>query len=148
MNQSSFDNKPFWITILLIFSFFAAFVIVIILKPDLFKDIAALWGLWIGTALGYFFGSRPVDELIKKIDTINELTEKHLENLEASQKKYHQAAEDINTSKKMYEEYFKRLQQAAESHKKAVEEIKNIIINYGNTLPQELRERLKSEYGI
>ena len=78
LSQSSFDDRPYKITKLLIGSFIGAFIFVMVFNQNLFKDIASLWEAWIGAAIGYFFGSRPVDKLIEKIEDITKLAEQYL----------------------------------------------------------------------
>ena len=44
-----------------------------IFDEPLLKDIAAIWGAWIGSDIGYLFGSRPTETILHSlIDLIEE----------------------------------------------------------------------------
>ena len=39
-------------------------------SPNAFKDVAGIWGVWVGSVIGYFFGSRQVEELSRRVDSV------------------------------------------------------------------------------
>ncbi len=101
---------------LLIFSFFTAFRIVMGTRPDLLKDIAAIWGAWIGSAIGYFFGSRPTETMLHSVIELNEQRRKELEN-------------EITESKKHTAEIYGRILDNEQQINQAESEIRNWYIN-------------------
>ena len=85
------DNKTFVIALLVVVSFIILFTLVVFLKDmDTVKVVAAIWGSWVGAVIGYFFGARPVDALITKIDAITKLSEERLNDLEQEKNKLHE----------------------------------------------------------
>jgi uncharacterized membrane protein len=60
------DNKTFFMAILMIISFILIFTATLFTRDDAtLKTVSAIWGTWVGAVIGYFFGSRQVDELIE-----------------------------------------------------------------------------------
>ena len=63
------DFGAFIIALIVIVAFiYFTYVILNQVKSfEQFKDIAAIWGVWVGSVIGYFFGSRPVDILSRRV---------------------------------------------------------------------------------
>jgi hypothetical protein len=131
-------DMPYSITIILIVSFFAAFIIVMAYNPDLFRDISAIWGAWIGTAIGYFFGSRPVETLSKRIEQV-------LDDLDDS-------SERNETIIDAYESELEASRELITKYKEDFEDAKNtlqyITVKYSQNFDTDLLTRLKNKYGV
>ena len=151
LSQSSFDDRPYKITKLLIGSFIGAFIFVMVFNQNLFKDIASLWGAWIGAAIGYFFGSRPVDKLIEKIEDITKLAEQYLRDLDITrnsllfqQQQYTQAQNIINQAYIIYQNQLRAAERIGIAYRDALGDLSSMLEEFGSQLPQEVRDRLNS----
>jgi hypothetical protein len=129
--NGDYDNKPFIITMLLIVSFFFAFLIIMAFRPDLLNDIAAIWGGWIGAAIGYFFGSRPVEALTNRVEGM--MNEWEISDEESE--------EEIN-------DLLDDMDDLEDKYNKAVKDIQFIAIKYSERLDNDLLQRLKNDYEI
>lgn len=153
VKKSLLQDRPFIIAMFLIFSFVILYTIVIAFKPDLASEVGTIWGAWIGGAIGYFFGSRPVDELIKRMDEIVKFTKGLLDD-KAEQLKIKE--EQLEKRTKEVEEYLKFMYKSEDeledisnlraNYQKSIEDLKTIITNYKDKLPQDLIEKLKADY--
>lgn len=98
-----------------------------------FKEISSVWGVWVGSVLGYYFGSRPVDALSRRVqDVLGEL--------------------DINRDEYEAElnEQDSLIDNLQDKYDSAVRDIQYIVIKYPSPLTTDtaLIERLKKEYGV
>lgn len=145
--QSILSDRAFILAVILIipFIFFTAYIIIFD-KLETFKDVSAVWGAWVGSVIGYFFGSRQVDALIQKIDGIMRLSEQRVKELEESRRNYEKATEDIRYIYSTYDQELAKGKEIAKAYNKAVDDITLVVNNYSQHLPQDLAERLKSEY--
>jgi hypothetical protein len=148
LSNSNFDVRPYEITKLLIWSFVGAFIFVMIFNENLLKDIAAIWGAWIGASIGYFFGSRPTEAMLHSLINLVEQRKKDLE-----EERKQSAEHDANMYRMILDcdhnlTQTKIVVQDLDSQiLKAKEEIKNIITNYGDKIgDSSLIARLKYEY--
>jgi hypothetical protein len=148
LNDSSFDNRPYKITKWLIWSFVGAFIFVMIFNENLLKDIAAIWGAWIGAAIGYFFGSRPTETILHSLMESVDQRKKDLE-----EEKRQSAVENVELLKKILDcdhdltRAKSEIQILDDRYQKARNEIINISNNYKNKIDDSsLITRLKYEY--
>jgi hypothetical protein len=112
------------------FIFFTAYIIITD-KIEMFKDIAAVWGAWVGSVIGYFFGARQVEGLTQRINEV-------LSDLRASVQSYDAELEDaIRDGDELHDDY-----------ESAVDDIQLLVTKYCQNLGQDMQERLKSDYGI
>jgi hypothetical protein len=60
---STFErNHAFILALVIIIPFIYLTASVIESKSyDMFKDLSAVWGIWVGAVIGYFFGSKQVE---------------------------------------------------------------------------------------
>ncbi len=109
--------------------------------------MSAIWGTWIGTALGYFFGNRPVDALIHNMMRLNE---DRLRDLQEQKKKSDEERDNIALAAGDYEEQLieasGELEDLKSKYERAKKEIVDIVKAYEQHLDKTLLERLKKEY--
>ena len=125
-------NEPFWIALLIIVPFIVITIWLISTSNiDAFKDIASVWGVWVGTVLGYYFGSRPMEALTRRInafmDTVDDSSEDYERQLDEADK-------DIDDLQAKYDN--------------AVMDIQYIVLKYPSALDKPLIERLKTDYEV
>ncbi|WP_148687524.1 hypothetical protein [Candidatus Nitrosocosmicus hydrocola] len=75
--KSHSDRAAFAIalTIILSYSILSFLLLLWLHNIEYFKDVSAIYGAWVGIAIGYFFGSRKVESLTEKIDDYMEFAE-------------------------------------------------------------------------
>ncbi len=131
--STSTDKNAFIIAIIIILSFIAFSGILILIFKDIeaFKDISAIWGVWVGIVIGYFFGSRKVETLTDKVDEF-------MNNMECSyddyEKEYKELENDFNDVEKKYE--------------KAKQELQHIVSSNIQNIDKDLLKKLKDEHDI
>ena len=128
------DFGAFIIALIVIVAFiYFTYVILNQVKSfEQFKDIAAIWGVWVGSVIGYFFGSRPVDILSRRVSGL-------LNDLDISD-------EEREKDLKKSEETITKLK---ESYDKAKMEIQYIVGRYHNEINDaDLLNRLRTEHNI
>jgi uncharacterized membrane-anchored protein YhcB (DUF1043 family) len=126
------DFGSFIIAIVVVGSFVYFTAITISPKtPEAFKDIAAIWGVWVGSVIGYYFGSRQVENVAKRINDL-------LNDLDFTHEEYEEELDDA-------EEELDKLKQSYDDAKK---ELQYIAAKYQQQLDSALLERLKNEHGI
>jgi|SRR5688500_1674738 len=85
------ETRTFVVALIVIVSFILVFSLVVFFKDlETLKVMSAIWGTWVGSVIGYFFGTRPVEALIAKIDGITKLSEQRLRELDEEKKKYYE----------------------------------------------------------
>lgn len=97
---------------------------------DYFRDISSIYGAWVGIVIGYFFGSRKVETLTEKIDSMFEEMDFTTKEIDED---YHELQETKNNIEDLYT--------------KAKQELQYIVAKSPN-LDKDLLERLKSEHDI
>jgi hypothetical protein len=96
-----------------------------------FKDIAPVWGAWVGSVIGYFFGARQVEALTERVNAV-------LNDLTASYDSYEAELDDAEeTAEELEDDY-----------NAAVDDMQLLLTKYCQNLPTDLQERLKNAYGV
>jgi hypothetical protein len=62
--------------------------VVFLLNMDTLKTISAIWAPWVGAVIGYFFGTRQVEMMIQKVESITGLAEQRSLDLENEKQKF------------------------------------------------------------
>lgn len=125
-------NEPFWIALIIVIPIIAiTFWLISINKIDAFKEIASVWGVWVGTVLGYYFGSRPTEALTRRINTFMDM-------VDDSSEDYERQLDDAD----------KDLDDLQEKYDNAVRDIQYIVVKYSSALEKPLIERLKTDYEV
>jgi hypothetical protein len=125
-------NEPFWIALLIVVPFIAITIWLIYDKNlDAFKDIASVWGVWVGTVLGYYFGSRPTEALTRKIGQVLDMVNDSGQDYERQLDEADEDLEDLQTK-----------------YDNAVRDIQYIVLKYPSALDKPLIERLKADYEV
>lgn len=129
----SLDDRSFVIALFIIAPFIIlTFIIIIYLRNiEYFKDVSAVYGAWVGIAIGYFFGSRQVENLTQRIEDL-------MRNLGIANDDYEKALNDCeDTADTLQDKY-----------EKAVDDLRYIMIKHGENLGRGLLERLMNDYNI
>ena|SRR5215207_6404787 len=146
-NPTAQDNQAYRIALVIIISFIVVFVFVLLISPSLIKDVGAIWGVWIGTAIGYFFGNRPVDALIRSLMRLNET---RLRELEEEKNRMKEEKKEISMAVKDYEQQLIVVKEDLEGlnarYQQAKKDIVTILKKCEQQLDKDLVERLKKEY--
>ena len=120
------------LVVIIAFIYFTYVILKQVQSFEQFKDIAAIWGVWVGSVIGYFFGSRPVDILSRRVSGL-------LNDLEISDE---EREKDIKKS----EETINKLKQ---SYDKAKMELQYIVKRYHSEINDtDLLNRLRTEHDI
>lgn len=130
--KSRYLNEPFFIALTIILPFIAITIWLIASGSiEFFQEIAAVWGVWVGTVLGYYFGSRPVETLIRRVETL-------MDDYDDSSEDYERQLDEADTA----------LNDLQAKYDKAVKDIQYIVLKYPKMLDNEVTERLKKEYEV
>jgi hypothetical protein len=105
------------------------------------KDLISIWTAWVGSVIGYFFGSRPVEALTDRV-------EKVLKDVDDGEDYYEEILDDyeekLDVSESLIEEYKNKFD-------KSVSMIQYLLAKHGGqltNLDKGVSERLKNEYGV
>lgn len=132
LKKRPFINEPFWIALLIIVPFVGITLWLIYLNNiDAFKEIASVWGVWVGAVLGYYFGSRPMEALAKRVNSFMDTVDDSSEDYE---RQLDEADDTIDDLQAKYD--------------KAIKDIQYIVLKYPTALDKELTERLKTDYEV
>jgi hypothetical protein len=133
------DFGPFVIAMVVIASFiYFTGITVSPDSPDAFRDVAGIWGVWVGSVIGYFFGSRQVEELSRRVDDV-------LEDMDINREDYEKRLDDCNgTVSKLDGD----LEDMDNKYYDAVDKLQQIVVRYREHLDEELLESLKNEHGV
>lgn len=128
-----FEDRSFIIALVIIVPYIILTYLLVLYLRNIedFKDVSAIYGAWIGIAIGYFLGSRPVQLLTERIDEL-------LNNIELSREEY----------ETMLKECEKDADELEDDYDDIYDELQHIVVNYKQHLPQELLERLKKKYRV
>lgn len=85
-----------------------------------FKEVTAIYAGWVGSVIGYFFGSRQVDKLVDKIDGLTRLSETRLKELEDEKRKYRE-------KRSQYENAIEDISRRAEQQEELINKVSEIL---------------------
>jgi hypothetical protein len=127
------DTAAFVIALVIIGSFviLTFFLLLHLRNIEHFKEASAVFGAWVGLVIGYFFGSRKVEELINKVD-------RYMEEADITAIEYEEELDELE----------EKNQGCNSSYNKAKSELQYIAGRYHQHLDKELLERLKNDHGI
>ena len=91
-------------------------------NPNAFSDVAGVWGVWVGSVIGYFFGSRQVEELSRRVNEVIEYM-------------------DVNR-----DSYERRLKDGEETVDKLHKELNNLDDQYNDAVDKLLSSRRLNLY--
>ena len=91
----------------------------------MFREVSLVFVGWVGSVIGYFFGSRQVDRLTEKIDGLVRISEERVKELEEERKKVADERLIVEKSKnKNVQEIMRQYEKELESAKDTIEMLK------------------------
>jgi hypothetical protein len=107
-------------------------------NPNAFNDVAGIWGVWVGSVIGYFFGSRQVEELSRRVNDV-------LEDMDINRKDYE---EQLKKCDNTVDELDEELEKSEDKYNNAVDKLQFVVVKYKEHLDNDFLESLKNEHGI
>ena len=90
----------------------------------MFREVSLVFVGWVGSVIGYFFGSRQVDRLTEKIDGLVRISEERVKELEEERKKVADERLIVEKSKTKMYEIMRQYEKELESAKDTIEMLK------------------------
>jgi IS1 family transposase len=100
-------------------------------RMDYFKETAAVYGAWVGIVIGYFFGSRKVENLTNEVEEL-------MKEIDITTDEYDEDYQELDDKKEKLEEQYA----------KSKFELQYIVGRYSQHLDEDLLQRLKNDHGI
>jgi len=140
------DMRSFVVAMTVIVSFVIVFGLVTFYKDiETLKTVAAIWGVWIGAVIGYYFGSKPVESLM---ETIVALSQQRISDLESELKKHVEIRTNLETELKnknrQIDQFESRLKTEEQVKNAAIGAIDWIVKTYGQQFDKDVNASLKT----
>jgi len=109
------------------------------------KTVSAIWGVWIGAVIGYYFGSKPVESLMEANMNLSQQRISYLE----SEVKRHEGIKtnletEIRNKNTEIDRYTSKLKKEEMVKTSAINAIDWIVKKHGQHLDKDVTESLKS----
>ncbi len=142
--KSLFSDTAFILALIIIISF-GAISASVLNQIEIFKTVSSIWGAWVGAVIGYFFGSRPVEGLTRRVEEALESKDSFRQQMDSLLREM-----DIieDKSEKEIDEIYDDFDKLEEKYKKAISDIQFIVARHHTILDKDYLETLKKEYGI
>ncbi|CAN5307496.1 hypothetical protein BH18THE2_BH18THE2_09310 [soil metagenome] len=107
-------------------------------NPNAFNEVAGIWGVWVGSVIGYFFGSRQVEELSRRVNEV-------IEDMDINRDSYERRLKD---SEETIDKLNKELDDLDDKYNDAVDKLQYVVVNHREHLGKDFLESLKNEHGV
>lgn len=83
------EDRSFVLALVIIIPYIIISALIVFYLRDIqmFREVSLVFVGWVGSVIGYFFGSRQVDRLTEKIDGLVRISEERVKELEEERKK-------------------------------------------------------------
>lgn len=120
------EDRSFVLALVIIVPYLIISALIVFYLRDIqmFREVSLVFVGWVGSVIGYFFGSRQVDRLTEKIDGLVRISEERVKELEEERKKVADERLIVEKSKTKMYEIMRQYEKELESAKDTIEMLK------------------------